>query len=205
MDRINYCRPTFLWLLLAGSGSLSGEVHSFVLPDPAIRPNTLLSTATNGRGVQQLEWQRVGGFPCEQQFSCRRRQRQLLTTKANSQSEEGEDAVSFTLTRASIQFLSPFSSVRLCTNIWYDFILQKPKSVGDYFRRAGNKFKARPGTYLLIPCVAAVVGWFTNWLAVQMIFYPIKFRGIPIWIREEIPLGLLGWQGIVVGTKTIEF
>ena len=31
-----------------------------------------------------------------------------------------------------------------------------------------------------------------------MIFYPIKFRGIPIWIRDEIPLGLLGWQGIVV-------
>jgi hypothetical protein len=38
------------------------------------------------------------------------------------------------------------------------------------------KFKARPGTYLLIPCVAAVVGWFTNWLAVQMIFYPVYFR-----------------------------
>ena len=30
-----------------------------------------------------------------------------------------------------------------------------------------------------------------------MIFYPVKFRGIPLYIREEIPLGLLGWQGIV--------
>jgi hypothetical protein len=68
----------------------------------------------------------------------------------------------------------------------------------DHFRKAGDKFKARPGTYLLIPCVAAIVGWFTNWLAVQMIFYPIKFRGIPLWVRDEIPLGLLGWQGIVV-------
>jgi len=66
-----------------------------------------------------------------------------------------------------------------------------------HFQQAGNKFKARPGTYLLIPCVAALVGWFTNWLAVQMIFYPVKFRGIPLYIREEIPLGLLGWQGIV--------
>ena len=29
------------------------------------------------------------------------------------------------------------------------------------------------------------------------IFYPIKFRGLPLYIRNEIPLGLLGWQGIV--------
>lgn len=65
------------------------------------------------------------------------------------------------------------------------------------FQRAAAKFKARPGTYLLIPCVAALVGWFTNYLAVQMIFYPIKFRGLPIYIRKEVPLGLIGWQGIV--------
>ena len=37
-----------------------------------------------------------------------------------------------------------------------------------------------------------------------MIFYPIKFRGIPIWIKEEVPLGLLGWQGIVVGPHCSE-
>ena len=36
------------------------------------------------------------------------------------------------------------------------------------FQKAAAKFKARPGTYLLIPCVAALVGWFTNYLAVQM-------------------------------------
>lgn len=36
------------------------------------------------------------------------------------------------------------------------------------FQKATAKFKARPGTYLLIPCVAALVGWFTNYLAVQM-------------------------------------
>ena len=68
----------------------------------------------------------------------------------------------------------------------------------DPFRKAAAKFKARPGTYLIIPCIAAIVGWFTNWLAVQMIFYPIHFRGIPLYIREEVPLGFLGWQGIVV-------
>ena len=30
-----------------------------------------------------------------------------------------------------------------------------------------------------------------------MIFYPINFRGIPIWRKDEVPLGLIGWQGIV--------
>jgi len=30
-----------------------------------------------------------------------------------------------------------------------------------------------------------------------MIFYPIQFRGIPLWRWDEQPLGLLGWQGIV--------
>jgi uncharacterized membrane protein YheB (UPF0754 family) len=62
---------------------------------------------------------------------------------------------------------------------------------------AVTKFRARPGTYLLIPVVAALVGWLTNWLAVQMIFYPIRFWGVPIYRRPEIPLGLLGWQGII--------
>ncbi len=50
---------------------------------------------------------------------------------------------------------------------------------------------------MLIPCVAALVGWLTNWLAVQMIFYPISYRGIPLYRIEEAPLGLIGWQGIV--------
>ena len=65
------------------------------------------------------------------------------------------------------------------------------------FQKAINKFKKRPGAYLLIPCVAALVGWFTNWLAVQMIFYPIQFRGIPLYRVIDCPLGFIGWQGIV--------
>lgn len=63
--------------------------------------------------------------------------------------------------------------------------------------RAIQKFRDRPGTHLMIPLIAAFVGWFTNWLAVQMIFYPIEFRGIPLYRRHEVPLGLLGWQGII--------
>jgi uncharacterized membrane protein YheB (UPF0754 family) len=41
---------------------------------------------------------------------------------------------------------------------------------------------------LSIPLTAAVVGWFTNWVAIKMTFHPIRFWGIPPW---------LGWQGIV--------
>ena len=52
-------------------------------------------------------------------------------------------------------------------------------------------------TFSLIPVIAAFVGWFTNFLAVKMIFYPIQWRGIPIKRVEGEPLGLLGWQGIV--------
>lgn len=62
---------------------------------------------------------------------------------------------------------------------------------------AATKFAARPGTYLLIPCVAALVGWFTNYLAVKMIFYPIQYRGLSLWRQKENPLGVFGWQGIV--------
>ncbi|MCK0105590.1 DUF445 family protein [Marinobacter sp. S0848L] len=40
---------------------------------------------------------------------------------------------------------------------------------------------------LLVPLVAAVVGWATNWLAIQMSFYPVQFVGI----------GFLGWRGVI--------
>ena len=65
------------------------------------------------------------------------------------------------------------------------------------FQNALHKFRSRPGTYLLIPVVAAGVGWLTNWLAVQMIFYPIEYRGLSLYRWPESPLGVLGWQGIV--------
>ena len=74
----------------------------------------------------------------------------------------------------------------------------------NVFQKAKNKFVSRPGTYLIIPCIAALVGWFTNWLAVQMIFYPIQYWGIPLYRRPEVPLGVIGWQGIVpCKTKTM--
>lgn len=42
--------------------------------------------------------------------------------------------------------------------------------------------------YAVIPVIAACVGWVTNWVAIQMTFYPTTFIGIP---------PFLGWQGII--------
>ncbi|BDA77649.1 hypothetical protein LPTSP3_g05790 [Leptospira kobayashii] len=41
---------------------------------------------------------------------------------------------------------------------------------------------------LCIPFTYGFVGWVTNWLALKMTFYPLKFWGIPPY---------LGWQGII--------
>lgn len=38
-----------------------------------------------------------------------------------------------------------------------------------------------------VPLMAAIVGWCTNWLAIQMSFYPVQFIG----------LGIVGWQGVI--------
>ncbi len=40
--------------------------------------------------------------------------------------------------------------------------------------------------------MAAVVGWFTNWLAIQMSFHPVRFIGVG---------GVIGWQGGVIPRK----
>src|SRR5690625_4156442 len=42
--------------------------------------------------------------------------------------------------------------------------------------------------YVSIPIVAALVAWATNWVAVQMTFYPIEFFGVR---------PFFGWQGII--------
>ena len=41
---------------------------------------------------------------------------------------------------------------------------------------------------LLIPMISALVGWFTNVVAIKMMFYPVEFVGIPPY---------LGWQGVI--------
>jgi uncharacterized membrane protein YheB (UPF0754 family) len=42
--------------------------------------------------------------------------------------------------------------------------------------------------YVSMPVTSAFVGWLTNWIAIKMTFYPLKFWGIPPY---------LGWQGII--------
>ena len=61
----------------------------------------------------------------------------------------------------------------------------------DFFVAAATESAATgfdPKT-LVIPLIAALVGWFTNVVAVKMMFYPIEFVGI----KEPY----LGWQGII--------
>jgi len=41
---------------------------------------------------------------------------------------------------------------------------------------------------LLIPVISAAVGWFTNVVAIRMMFHPVEFVGIPPY---------LGWQGVI--------
>ncbi len=39
-----------------------------------------------------------------------------------------------------------------------------------------------------LPLIAAFIGWATNWIAVQLTFYPLQFQGVGRW---------LGWQGVI--------
>lgn len=41
--------------------------------------------------------------------------------------------------------------------------------------------------FLTVPVITAIIGWFTNWAAIKMIFYPGKFIGV----------GPIGWQGVL--------
>lgn len=49
---------------------------------------------------------------------------------------------------------------------------------------------------LTIPPVTAFVTWAHVWMALEMLFYPVSFWGVPV---KNMPFGLkgLGWQGIV--------
>jgi uncharacterized membrane protein YheB (UPF0754 family) len=50
-----------------------------------------------------------------------------------------------------------------------------------------NEWLLAYGSYLLIPFIAALAGWGTNWLAIKMTFYPLVYVGI-------YPFG---WRGVV--------
>lgn len=48
--------------------------------------------------------------------------------------------------------------------------------------------------FIFISLISAFIGWFTNWLAVQMVFYPVNFYGIQIKKLFSIKIG---WQGVI--------
>ena len=50
-----------------------------------------------------------------------------------------------------------------------------------------NEWLLACGSYLLIPFIAALAGWGTNWLAIKMTFYPLEYVGV-------FPFG---WRGVV--------
>lgn len=64
---------------------------------------------------------------------------------------------------------------------------------------------------LSIPLVAALIGYGTNWVAVRMLFFPVRFWGVRLgvvrWLAQFLPRRLqaipglidggIGWQGII--------
>mmetsp|Transcript_15648 Transcript_15648/g.33066 ORF Transcript_15648/g.33066 Transcript_15648/m.33066 type:complete len:413 (+) Transcript_15648:255-1493(+) len=51
--------------------------------------------------------------------------------------------------------------------------------------------------YLIQPVIAGVVGYGTNYLALEMTFRPIEFFGPELFRLHNQPWGLFGWQGII--------
>eukprot|EP01025_Chloroclados_australasicus_P012450 TRINITY_DN15732_c0_g1_i1.p2 TRINITY_DN15732_c0_g1~~TRINITY_DN15732_c0_g1_i1.p2 ORF type:complete len:370 (-),score=14.09 TRINITY_DN15732_c0_g1_i1:73-1182(-) len=73
-----------------------------------------------------------------------------------------------------------------------------------YHRRLlGDDLSSNWWIYVIIPVISALVGYFTNALAIQMSFWPLDFIGIKIWQPKGSPFGIIGWQGIIPckGTK----
>ncbi len=62
---------------------------------------------------------------------------------------------------------------------------------------AARRFCTRWWQYCTIPLFAGAVGWLTNKVAVDMIFYPVEFGGLRLRTYPDQPLGWIGWQGIV--------
>lgn len=64
---------------------------------------------------------------------------------------------------------------------------------------------------ILIPVIAGVIGYATNWVAVKMLFYPVRFVGVRVPLLRYLasflprrmqqvpglPQGGIGWQGII--------
>ena len=65
------------------------------------------------------------------------------------------------------------------------------------WKNSCEDLKKKPLSYIMIPIVAACVGYITNYVGVKMLFYPVEWTGISILRFPQEPFGWLGWQGIV--------
>ena len=74
---------------------------------------------------------------------------------------------------------------------------EKRRALTLAFAAVARRFCSRWWQYATIPLFAGAVGWFTNKVAVEMIFRPLGFWGVPIRRYPNNPLGWIGWQGIV--------
>ena len=69
------------------------------------------------------------------------------------------------------------------------------------FAKSMKEMRQNPRPFIMIPIVAACVGYITNLVGVKMLFYPVRWTGIPLVRFPEQPFGWLGWQGIVVAKR----
>lgn len=56
----------------------------------------------------------------------------------------------------------------------------------DQWNESLVQLKANPLQFLSIPVIAAIVGYVTNYVGVNMLFYPIAWKGIPVKVRATL-------------------
>lgn len=82
---------------------------------------------------------------------------------------------------------------RFSTSTTYNSKKKNP----SFPQRVKQAISERPVEYATIPIVAAMVGISTNYMGVQMLFYPIEYMGTSHRRYPDCPYGIFGWQGVV--------
>ena len=103
---------------------------------------------------------------------------------------------------------SPLISSRLATNLSPRGPLQIPRSTfttsssssssgrsgPKTFREIWAELRKTPLQYATIPAVAAFLGLTTNWMGVNMLFYPIEYTGTEWYRSPLVPYGVSSWK-----------
>jgi hypothetical protein len=96
-----------------------------------------------------------------------------------------------------------FYSSEMAISSFFKCVNSSYYGVVEQFKWSVEDAKKNPSKYLSIPISSAIIGYFTNWIGVKMLFYPIRWVGIPFYRIEGQPLGLIGWQGIVPAKRVL--